>query len=264
MQQAGSLELPAPGGGRTAARWARLLDWGRVDLPLARLAEGHTDALAILAEAGADPMPDALYGVWAARSGGTGAELAGSSDHPILRGTVRFCSGAHGLDRALVVASTPDGSRVVDLDLDRPGVRPVGGSWQAPGMRDSDTVDVELTDVALTGSDLLGTPDWYTERLGFWWGGAGVAAVWLGGALGALDLLRGRLQTAPTRSGWPTWAPCTPPSRPPGRCWPPPRRPSTRTPDGRTGLRCGRCVRPWNGPAATCSTSSRGPPAWPP
>jgi hypothetical protein len=33
--------LPAPGSGRTAQRWHRLLAWGRADLPMARLAEGH-------------------------------------------------------------------------------------------------------------------------------------------------------------------------------------------------------------------------------
>jgi hypothetical protein len=139
MLQSGALDLPVPGAGATAQRWERLLDWGRADLPLARLAEGHTDALAILREAGARPVPDALYGVWAARSGGTGAELGDGPGAGTLRGTVRFCSGAHLLDRALVVAATPGGSRVTDLDLSASGVRPVDDSWQAPGMRDSDT-----------------------------------------------------------------------------------------------------------------------------
>ena len=68
----GDLDLPLPGGGHTAARWAALARLGRRDLALARLAEGHTDAVAILAEAGRKPVPDALYGVWAARSSGTG------------------------------------------------------------------------------------------------------------------------------------------------------------------------------------------------
>jgi alkylation response protein AidB-like acyl-CoA dehydrogenase len=183
--------LPAPGSGRTAQRWHRLLAWGRADLPMARLAEGHTDAMAILQDAGAAAAPGALYGVWAARSGGTGAELVGST----LRGTVRFCSGAHGLDRALVVAAAADGSRLVDLDLRAPGVRPVDGTWQAPGMRDSDTVDVELTDIAVPATDVVGEPGWYTERPGFWWGGGGVAAVWLGGALGVLDALTAQLSS---------------------------------------------------------------------
>ena len=194
LHQDGALELPVPGSGGTTSRWLELLGWARDDLPEARLAEGHTDALAILAEAGAPVAPSALYGVWAARSGGTGAELVGAAGERRLRGTIRFCSGAHLLDRALVVAAAPEGSRVLDLDLGLPGVRPVDGTWQAPGMQASDTVDVELDDLPVGEADLVGTPGWYTERPGFWWGGGGVAAVWLGGAFGVLDALRTQLR----------------------------------------------------------------------
>lgn len=176
----GALDLPLPGHGDTVTRWSVLAGWGRTDLVLARLAEGHTDAVAILAEAGTKPVPDALYGVWAARSGGTGAELRGGAVH----GTVRFCSGAHSLDRALVV--TPQG--VVDVDLRDPGVRPVAGTWRPAGMRASDSVDVEFDGVP--AEVLVGPAGFYTGGPGFWWGGGGVAAVWLGGAAGVVDDVR--------------------------------------------------------------------------
>jgi alkylation response protein AidB-like acyl-CoA dehydrogenase len=185
MLEADALTLPAPGGGDTVARWAALATWGRTDLPLARLAEGHTDAVAILRELGGRVHPHACYGVWAARPGGVGAELAGAPRR--LTGTVRFCSGARDLDRALVVAAAPEGMRLVDLPLDQPGVRPVEGSWAAPGMRASDTLDVVFEDVTVTDDALVGLPDAYLSRPGFWWGGGGVAAVWLGGAAGVLD-----------------------------------------------------------------------------
>src|SRR5690348_908598 len=55
MLAAGELDLPLPGAGRTAQRWAALAAWGARDLSLARLAEGHVDALAILTEAGRAP-----------------------------------------------------------------------------------------------------------------------------------------------------------------------------------------------------------------
>jgi hypothetical protein len=51
-------------------------------------------------------MKGGPYGVWAARSGGTGARLRASASpaDPDLRlyGTVRFCSGARTIDCALV------------------------------------------------------------------------------------------------------------------------------------------------------------------
>jgi hypothetical protein len=87
MLAAGALDLPRPGGGATAQRWAALAGFGRRDLALARLGEGHSDTVVVLAEAGRVAVPGALYGVWAARSRGTGARTS------IGTGTyVRVCS----------------------------------------------------------------------------------------------------------------------------------------------------------------------------
>ena len=55
--ESGRLNLPMPGSGRTRERWAALADLAEQDLSLARLAEGHVDALAILAELGAASPP---------------------------------------------------------------------------------------------------------------------------------------------------------------------------------------------------------------
>ena len=62
----GELSLPDPASGRTDERHVRLLELGRDDLQIARMAEAHTDALSILHEAGRHEVPGALYGVWAA------------------------------------------------------------------------------------------------------------------------------------------------------------------------------------------------------
>ncbi|MFP5071955.1 acyl-CoA dehydrogenase [Pseudonocardia nantongensis] len=181
------LELPLPGDGDTVSRWAALARFGRRDLSLARLVEGHTDAVAILAEAGRAPQPHRLYGVWASRAGG-GAHLAGGAGGLRLRGTVRFCSGTHLLDRALVVAGADDGTtRTVDLDLGDVHVERCAGRWRAPGMAAGDSDDVVLHDVPVPPDTVVGGPDAYTDRPGFWWGGAGVAAVWLGGAAALCD-----------------------------------------------------------------------------
>ena len=67
--QSGRLNLPRPGGGRTRERWAILAVLAAEDHFLARLSEGHTDALAILAE------PDLLAEVYI-RTEGTPASVA--------------------------------------------------------------------------------------------------------------------------------------------------------------------------------------------
>ena len=48
--------MPLPAGGDTAGRLQRLAEIGKEDLSLARLAEAHFDAVAILAEAGFRPV----------------------------------------------------------------------------------------------------------------------------------------------------------------------------------------------------------------
>ncbi|MEV6415032.1 acyl-CoA dehydrogenase family protein [Kribbella sp. NPDC051718] len=180
----GSIEVPDPGAGRTIERWATLALLGRRDLTLARLGEGHLDAVSILHQAGRAEIPEALYGVWAARSAGTGAYLKDG----VLSGTVRFCSGAHSLDRALIAALTPDGgSMLLDVDLRDPRIQRQADTWQAVGMDASDSPDIILDDVAVSTAAHVGPPGFYLGRPGFWWGGGGVAAVWYGGARGLVD-----------------------------------------------------------------------------
>jgi alkylation response protein AidB-like acyl-CoA dehydrogenase len=196
---AGALDVPLPGAGETAGRWAAFASWGRGDLAVARLAEGHTDAVAILAEAGRSAEPGALYGVWAARPGGLGARLRRAGGGLVLDGTVAFCSGAHVVDRALVVADHQDGDGrlLVDVAVEPPWARPDPDSWSAAAMAAADTLDVHFAALPVQRGDVLGPRGWYTARRGFTLGGGGVAAVWWGGAAGLLDRVAAHLPAAP-------------------------------------------------------------------
>ena len=61
--------LPLPGAGNTIERWRALAAAAGHDLSLAKLFEGHTDALAILAELHAPAEEDgSRWAVWAAES----------------------------------------------------------------------------------------------------------------------------------------------------------------------------------------------------
>ena len=61
--ESGRLNLPLAGSGRTRERWAVLADLAGEDLSLARLAEGHADALAIwLSSATGRLRPEAAGG----------------------------------------------------------------------------------------------------------------------------------------------------------------------------------------------------------
>jgi len=178
--ESGWLDLPFPGSGRTWERWTALADLAGEDLSLARLSEGHVDALAILAELGAGAPPaGSRWGVWAAQPPGPGLSASQAAGGWRLDGIKRYCSGAHACTHALVTAAAPDGNRLFAVATD--GLAPVAGTWPATGMAASDTLDVEFTDVP---GEPAGGPGDYTGRPGFAHGGAGVAACWYGGARG--------------------------------------------------------------------------------
>jgi alkylation response protein AidB-like acyl-CoA dehydrogenase len=179
--ESGRLDLPLPGGGRTRQRWAVLAGLAEEDLSLGRLAEGHADALAILAELGvlASPPPGSRWGVWAAQPPGPGLTARRTGHGWRLDGTKQYCSGAHSCTDALVTARAPDGTRLFAVSTR--GLSPVPGSWHGTGMAASDTLDVEFADIP---GEPVGGPGDYTSRPGFAHGGAGVAACWFGGARG--------------------------------------------------------------------------------
>jgi alkylation response protein AidB-like acyl-CoA dehydrogenase len=183
---AGLLDLPLPGGGRTGERLDRLADLGRLDLDLARLAEGHADAVAVLADLDADPV-DGLWGVWAAHPPHDPVRAERRGDGWSLTGTKPWCSGAGACRRALVTADADDGYRLFAVDLSHDGAAPVPGSWPAPAMRGSDSRSMRFDAVPAYA---VGEPDAYLQRPGFWHGAVGVAAVWAGGAGGVAAALR--------------------------------------------------------------------------
>ena len=111
-----SQELPLPGGGRTSERLRLLAETAREDLSLAKLAEAHWDAVAILAEAGRSAEPDVLYAVWASEIPGQALQLKRTSDGYQLSGTKPFCSGIGMVDRALVTVGLPE-QLLVEVDL---------------------------------------------------------------------------------------------------------------------------------------------------
>lgn len=166
---------------------------GRTDIPLSRLTEGHVDALRIHAEAGTAPRPGCLYGVWASRSRGTGIRAERTEGSWRLEGTLRFASGAGLLDRALVPVWLDD-ERSVLLDLDVSGWPVDDSAWQTSAMRLSRSHTIHLDhDVPDAEVDQVGDVGFYLGRPGFFPGGVGVAAVWVGGAARVADLVRGHV-----------------------------------------------------------------------
>jgi hypothetical protein len=173
--------LPLPAGGATLQRWQCLADVAGHDLGLVKLYEGHTDALAILAEFGVTPPADSMWGVWCAEPPDGRVTLRGAGDGAVrLSGRKQWCSGAAGLSDALVSCWDAEGRPwLAAVALDQPGVTITADGWQAVGMAGSASVDVLFDDAE---ARLVGASGAYVRRPGFWHGGAGIAACWYGAA----------------------------------------------------------------------------------
>ncbi|MGC5585155.1 acyl-CoA dehydrogenase [Ornithinimicrobium sp. W1665] len=214
--------LPLPGTGRTAELWRGLAELAAADLTVARALEPHLDAVAILAQAAeagyAVPPASGTWAVYAAEGPGARLEVrpaqlgagpgqaspdsltsAAGPRTPGAAGTTRttslvlsgrkpWCSLAEHVDSALVTAWVDAERRVlVAVDLSSPGVELVDEPWVARGLPRVRSTGLRLTDVPGVP---VGDPGWYLTRPGFAWGGLGVAACWLGGAMGLARRMR--------------------------------------------------------------------------
>ena len=183
----GRLDLPLPGAGATRDRWAAFADLAGEDLSLARLGEGHADAVAILAELGGPRAePGSRWGVWAANPPGPNVTATRQGSGWLLHGVKQYCSGARTCTDALVTAAADDGARLFAVGTER--LEPDPASWPATGMAGSDTLDVGFPGIPAVA---VGLPGGYTDRPGFSHGGVGVAACWYGGACAVARTLLG-------------------------------------------------------------------------
>jgi len=182
----GGAAWPAPGGGRTRERFEGLAEIAVQDLSLARLVEGHADAVAICAEAGRLDAAVGAMAVWASDGPEMRLEAHEVSGGWQLRGLKRFCSGSGLVDRAVVTAHAADGLRLFCVSRRGGGLRSERGEWATAALADTDTGTVRIESV-VPEEAAIGEPGFYLSRPGFWHGAVGVAACWAGGARGLAE-----------------------------------------------------------------------------
>jgi alkylation response protein AidB-like acyl-CoA dehydrogenase len=192
------VNLPLPGRGETAKRHRRLAALAREDLTLARLAEAHADAVAILVEAGRSPVPGARYGVWASEIPNQPVRLEQVEESFQIVGTKSFCTGAGIVDRALVTVRVPE-PFLVDVDLRKNSERIsyTDAEWITAAFAEARTATAVFRGAAIDKEDRIGPSGWYLNRPGFWHGACGPASCWAGGAMGLLDYALGQRMDDP-------------------------------------------------------------------
>ncbi len=167
-----------------------------VDASTARILDGHFNGVERLVLAAAEEprigeLPgdeldrvvngELLMGVWGADPApgeGTPAQLLRTPDGEVLRGVKTFCSGAGGVQRALVVARDERGARRVAYAQVSDSVA-IDRSWyRASGLRSSESHRVEFRNAPVLA--ILGGEDELTREPWFGRDAVRTAATWAG------------------------------------------------------------------------------------
>ncbi|AZE55546.1 Acyl-CoA dehydrogenase/oxidase domain protein [Pseudomonas synxantha] len=189
LQEEGLDQLPLPGGGQTLARFSGLAQVAGHDLRLCKLFEGHTDALAIIAELDS-PLPPlgSTWGMWASEPPTAKVRVRHAGSRLVVDGRKAWCSGAAVVSHGLLTAwDEEDRQQLVAVTMDQPGVTVTDEGWSAVGMAATGSVEVLLREA---WGVAVGGPGDYLSRPGFWQGGIGIAACWYGAAQRLGEALR--------------------------------------------------------------------------
>lgn len=171
---------------------------GRANLAVARLYEGHVNAVKLVmvygapatqAQVGRAVRDGALMGVWGA-DGARPVTIRIAGDRVRLDGGKRFASGLGLVSLAVISGADADGAtRLVVAPVDDPG-RADLSTWRVSGMRATASGDFDPSGLSLDGDALLGGPDAYHREPHFQGGVWRYAAAQLGGIEALVEAMR--------------------------------------------------------------------------
>ena len=190
--------------GRFGALLKLLTTFGRGNLAVGRLYEGHANAVQLIETFGSAPQIARLAAdvrdgcrcaVWNTE-GEEGVQIEPIGDGRVrLHGRKTFASGAGQVERPLITGVLPDGGwQMLLVRADRTPFAIDPDSWHPLGMRATASFTVDFTGAELQPEDLIGGPGDYYRAPWFQAGAVRFAAVQLGGAQALLDAARADLR----------------------------------------------------------------------
>ncbi len=180
-----------------------LVTLGRASLPLARLYEGHVNAVSLVVRYGTAANVQLLRdeadagrpsAVWMA---GDALRLADDAGHHLVGGKI-LCSGAGYVRRPLVAADSADGSVMV-IPMIAEAARAEAAGWTAQGMRATATGTVDFTGIVVAPGEIVGAPGDYLRSPYFRGGAWRVIAAQYGGLAAIFDEYKTQLAAGPHR-----------------------------------------------------------------
>lgn len=179
----------------TARRLARIAS---VNLSVARLLEGHINALRLIEELGSEEQrrcirtllkKSAFLGVWGA-DGDPPVQLDAANN--TLQGRKIYASGLNTVTHALVSVDVASKTRLGLVDVQQTS-RQDAAQWSMTGMRATRSGAYDFTGVRDDAVMWIGPPDAYMTEPTFIGGVWRIAALQLGATLGLLDAVSAQL-----------------------------------------------------------------------
>ncbi|WP_306095362.1 acyl-CoA dehydrogenase family protein [Qipengyuania flava] len=159
-----------PAGTRDAFNALRAL--GRANLSLARLFEGHMNAVKLIALYGSEDTASnaakaieegALLGVWGADDPAEPLDFDRRGDEVALTGAKRFASGLGLVEQAMVTVATTEGQQLLLVPANEPE-RCDYSAWSMGGMRATRSGRYQFSGVSIRDDALIGAPGDYLRE----------------------------------------------------------------------------------------------------
>ncbi|OYU92347.1 MAG: acyl-CoA dehydrogenase [Bradyrhizobiaceae bacterium PARB1] len=176
---------------------------GGADLSIARLYEGHLNAIGLVCRYGsreqiedlaAHVAAGALSAVWGADDAEALTIVSGEGGE-VLKGRKILASGAGFVTRPLVTAGGALGQQMCLLDLEPGYVHDISG-WRAQGMRATATGTVQFTGRRVGEREIVGAPGDFMRQPHFSGGAWRFCAAHVGATERLVDLFRDHLRSS--------------------------------------------------------------------
>lgn len=196
IRQAGLLK--DSGHARPSATARRLERIASVNLSVARLMEGHVNALRLIEELGSEEQKfeidkllenDAFLGVWGADGDPPVALDAATGT---LHGQKIYASGLSTVTHALITVDVKTKTQLCLVNVQET-CRQDAAIWSMPGMRATRSGAFDFTGLTSDAATWIGPPDSYMTEPTFVGGVWRIAALQLGATLGLLDSVAAQL-----------------------------------------------------------------------
>ena len=186
--------------------FALLVALGRGDLSVARLYEGHVNALQLIARLGTCSQLErtavaaangGLIGVWGADDPASPARMRHVGKSCYLSGRKTYASGADVVTHAVIAVKTADdGTQLILLDRGDFSRRLDRDWWRPLGMQATNSFALDLVGIETSDTNLIGVGGVYESQPFFGAGAIRFVAAQLGGTLALWDATREHLTAA--------------------------------------------------------------------